>query len=337
MRGCKSVWGDEDATDPSPAQAAGSGGSLPSAVSMVDGPVYACEHNIKIDNTHQKEPFAFQKQPRSLSTFQHLVESSWMSACLHRSILALGIKEVVAFAKPQASMSDSLLGSPETPLPFGGPPHNSLPLGGLMHAHEKRELQLTDSHKVVQGSNVPGVLPVGNNMGHAHLYRGGLPGPICSSKLGSDAEMHATTLVGAHKLALHGQANKTTPEHCESRLERLQMKESLDPEGSRTCENKNCAQKEPRQVDAPRRSDGNQRGEASRRTAQWSLDCHRLPFDQGCPPLSIRKDPFQACRRHGRSSSGPRPSGVPTKQDPVSSPNQVSSSFVFLRGQILVG
>ncbi|KAI4877446.1 hypothetical protein NFI96_034581, partial [Prochilodus magdalenae] len=302
----------------------GSGYSLLStdSMTMMDGPVCTDTHNIDTGKTL----FTFQKPSESLSTFQNLIESSWMSASLHRSILALGSEEGVTFAKPQAcdfSMSALLLYSPRISLPFGRSQHNSFPLGGLMHAQHERELQLTNSHKMFQPGSVPGVLAQENNMGHAKMsHASQLPVPTCSALPSSDMELHARRPAGAHKLALDRQVNKANMAQCVSHLERLEMKENvsqMDPEGNRSFRKKSCSQKEPRQVETSRRSNENQTGQASRWTEHWYLDWHRAQFDK---ERSTNRT-FQASSRHGGSSGTPRPKGGLTKQGPLSSWNQV--------------
>ncbi|KAL6456693.1 hypothetical protein MHYP_G00352370 [Metynnis hypsauchen] len=252
-----------------------------------------------------------------------------MSASLHHSILALGGQEAVTFAKPQASdfsMSALLLYSPRISLPIGRSQHNSLPLGDLMHAQHEHELQLTNSHQMFQPGNIPGVLPQENNMGHTKLFTAELPVPTHSSQLSSHKELHARRLVGAHKKALDGQANKTNMAQCASHLERLEMKETvsqMDPEGSQTFRKKSYSQREPRQVDTPRRSNENQIGQASRLNEHWCLDWHR--------PQHIHKEhsthhTFQVSSSHGGSSSKPHPKGGPTKQDLLWSANQLHAA-----------
>ncbi|KAL7827501.1 hypothetical protein SRHO_G00332190 [Serrasalmus rhombeus] len=300
MRSSKNLWRDEDtvsshqdASDP-PHQATvtnehgqwkgpGSGYSLLPTVSMtvVDRLAFTDTYNIDSEKTLEKEMFAFQKRADSLSVFQNLVESSWMSASLHHSILALSGQEAVTFAKPQASdfsMSALLLYSPRISLPIGRSQHNSLPLGDLMHAQHEHELQLTNSHQMFQPGNIPGVLPQENNMGHAKLFTAEFPVPTHSSPLSLHKELHARRLVGAHKKALDGQANKTSMAQCASHLERLEMKEivsQMDPEGSQTFRKKSYSQREPRQGNIPRRSNENQIGQTSRLNEHWCLDWHR--------------------------------------------------------------
>ncbi|KAL7884305.1 hypothetical protein AOLI_G00070750 [Acnodon oligacanthus] len=286
MRSSKIVWRDEDtvsshqdASDP-PHQAAvtnehgqwkgpGNGYSLLPTVSMtmVDRPAFTDTYNIDIEKTLEKEMFAFQKRADSLSIFQNLIESSWMSASLHYSILALGSQEAVTFAKPQDSdfsKSALLLYSPRISHPIRRSQHNSLALGHLMHAQHEHELQLTNSRQMFQPGNIPGVLPQENNMGHTKLFTAELLVPTRSSPLNLHEELHARRLVEAHKKALDGEASKTSMAKCASRLERLELKENvsqMDPEGSRTFQKKSYSQREPRQVDTPRRSNENQIGQ----------------------------------------------------------------------------
>ncbi|XP_022526424.2 uncharacterized protein LOC103033502 isoform X2 [Astyanax mexicanus] len=285
------------------------------------------------DKTQRHEPFASQKQANNLSTFQNLLESSWMSASFHRSILALGSEEMASFAKPQASdfaVSGLLLYSPGISLPIGRSQHNSLPLGSFLHARRKRELQLSNSHKLVQAGNIPCVLSRGEHVGNANPFAGGFPAPVCSSKQNSDKKSHAATawLVEAHRSALDGQAYKTSMAHQAPHLERLEMKgnvmirHQVDPEDKKTFKKNSHFNKDPRQVDSPRRSNGNQTGPTGRKPngVHWSS---RL--DPGCSTAFTRSDTFQAITRHSGSTSTPHPKAAPSRQHLLTCGNELDA------------